>query len=70
MALIVHMLHIIVVLGIVFAPSLILSEKMPLKHQIPVNTLLNLLCIFVVVLALVSLSVSMVRPAKICLLLD
>ena len=39
------------------------SEKVPLKHLIPVNILLNSLCIFIAVLPLVALSVSVFGPA-------
>ena len=46
-----------------FAFCLTLSKKGPLKHLVPVNMLLNSLCIFVVVLALVALTFSVFGPA-------
>ena len=38
-----------------FASSVTLNEKVPLKHKMPVNTLLNSLCIFIVALEPVAL---------------
>ena len=46
-----------------FASSLTFSEKVPLKLSIPMNTALNLLHNFDVVLAITALSLSKSGPA-------
>ena len=46
-----------------YGSVLSLNDKVPLKHSIPVNMLLNPLCIFGVVLVPAALSVSVSGPA-------